>query len=214
MKNQTIQMIPGINLTRGGIEISTDLTFDEWRSLLVGLRRIKTTYHAALADVIGFGKNKFGEASVDSALEQEEFEFADVSRAKQISAVPFCLRDEFCELTSEHYYVASKKFPNDTVQQRHWLKTATEQGLSSVELKASMDAGKVIKSNISEKQSGRQSGGLMTIENISINFQRWEKQVGGEDEILKWDEQRKLEFMKKTAEIDRIRKKIMESMAS
>ena len=170
-----------INFTPQGIDIAGDMTLPQWTQFLNTLHSVKGAYHCALADTINYGREKFGDASVALALEQAEFEEADVVKAGNIGQLSLTFRQTF-HLSSEHYFVLSKI--TDPQQQARWAAEAVNNKLTALELKRSIEANKVIRTRQINSTSGNGSG-FNTIQGIAFKVGQWEKAMGGLDNILK-----------------------------
>jgi hypothetical protein len=163
------------------IEFVGKMSFDQWREALRTWQRATAIFHIGLADIIHYGKQEFGEGKVDETLELFGFDMADVLKAHAIDQLSLDIRD--VNLTGEHYYVLAKSLPNAKKEQGRWAAIATKEKLTPGELKASIEKGKVIRQSERENTRGSDSG-VPNIEGLSLVFQRWEKQAGGEEKIL------------------------------
>ena len=195
MTNSTTLTIQGTNVAieRHGIQlIDGALNFEQWRAYLDGYRQVNNAYIEGLADLIRYGRSNFGDNETEDALKQLEFSLADAQHAASIGQTTFEFRDEF-GLSSEHYYLLGKLPDDDT--RRHWAGLAKKHDLTALELKRSIEGGKVIKTDEISQRSGRDSGGLMTVQALVFSFERWEKQVGGEAKVLSWDRDRRQQWL-------------------
>lgn len=175
--NSTLSLTTGqnINFTAQGILIEGEMTIQQWSAFLHALHSVKDAYHCALADTINYGVQKFGEAEVSLALEQAQFDLADVARATNIGQLTLGFRQTW-HLSSEHYFILSK-LPDDA-QRTHWAAITTQEALTALELKRSIEAGKIVKSNEIQRTSGSGSG-INTIQGAAFKLQQWEKSMGG-----------------------------------
>ena len=167
------------HLTRCGVRIDGELDFTEWRELLASLQAVKHAYHCTLADVIAYGRERFGDADVASSLEQLEFELVDVTKAEAIGMLAYTFREKH-HLTSEHYFVLSRVTEPERTK---WAKIAVKQHLTALELKRSIECGKILRIEDIQAQSG-QGTGITTIQGVVFRMQQWEKSMGGPDRIL------------------------------
>ncbi len=172
-----------ITVTPYGASLSGDLSPDEFREALSQLRAVKDAYHSALADLVAYGRNKFGDEHVEATLEQLHFEHADCLRAAQIGQMTLEFRTGKA-LTNEHYFVLGQHLEEEH-QRESWADLAAKHGLTALELRHSIARGKVTRTAEIERQSGKNTG-IHNIQSVAFDFERWERQVGGEDEILKW----------------------------
>lgn len=201
----------GVTISPAGIRIDAMLNQESFIGLLRSLVATREYFHLGLADLINYGAKTFGEEPTAAMLEQLHFDLSDVARAKHIRRVPWATRD-LHRLTSEHYYVLGMQLPEDEEAQEMWARRAAKESLSAYELKKSIATGRIFKSNASPDNNGRASGGIITIQVVKFQFDRWEKQVGGHDSILKWDDARKQEFLKNTKRIADLRAEVAQSL--
>lgn len=169
-----------IHITPHGLQIRGTLDIQEWASLLRTLQTINGAYHCALADTLRYGRENFGDTQVATILEQEEFSFADVIKAQSIGQLTFDFRSAR-PLTSEHYFILSSKLTS-TAEQEQWAETATREKLSPLELKRSIEAGRLLRTAEIEATSG-QGTGINTIHGALFRIQQWQRSMGGTDRI-------------------------------
>lgn len=195
-----------------GIQFLGKMTEEQWLETLGSWKRIKDIYHFGLADIVNYGQEKFGKEKVDAALEQLNFELSDIVHAEAIGQTTFAFRLE--GLSSEHYYVLGKELAGAQKEQAKWATLAQKHGLSAFELKKSIESGKVIKRPEIDQSSGRNSG-ITNIEGITLQFERWERQVGGEEKILHdWDRELKERWLEKVRPIIELANKVQESLGT
>ena len=188
------------------------ISYERWRDLLAAWKQIKGIWELGFADFINYGRKQFGEEKVDVALQQLEFDLGDANRALAIGMTPLGLRIE--ELTVEHYYLLGKAERDGklTAKERgRWAAVAHKEKLSALELQKSLEAGKVVRLAVIEGMSGRDSG-VASIQGISFWFERWESQVGGEEKILSWDKDTKLQFLQHARPIADLVAKVEKSL--
>ena len=166
-------------LTRSGLKITGEITQEEWKDILTSLQAVKHSYHCCLGDVINYGRVHFGDNAVAAALEQLEFEIADITKADAIGQLTLEFREDNT-LSSEHYFVLSALSEADRIK---WAKTALKHKLSALELKRSIEQGKVIRLAEIQSQSGHGTG-ISTIQGVVFRMQQWEKSMGGSAMIL------------------------------
>lgn len=169
-----------INFTPQGISIDGDMTLPQWTAFLNTLHSVKDAYHCALADTINYGLDKFGQAEVSMALEQAEFDVTDVTKATTIGTLSLTFRQTF-HLSSEHYFVLSKI--EDDKERVRWAKVAVTEKLTALELKRSIESGKIMRSSTIQKDSG-QGSGINTIQGAIFKLDQWKKAMGGEVNIV------------------------------
>lgn len=170
-----------------GISFQGELSLEQWRELLKGWKQVRQTWFTGLADLINYGKARFGADKVQEALAQLEFDLADEAKALAIGQLPLALRSS--NLTEEHYYVLGKYLDDDEARGK-WVTVAVENKLSAYELQRSIEAGSILSGASMREQQGRNSG-LLTIQAISLRFKTWEKDIGGEEKILTMPEDSK-----------------------
>jgi len=175
-----------IRFTPQGLVIDGEMTIEQWTNFLNTIHSIKSAYHCVLADHLNYGREKFGIAAVAIALEQAEFELADVNKAEAIGQLTFDFRSTHL-LNSEHYFILSQKLTEDKDRTR-WAKIATKERLTPLELKRSIESGKVLKTAQIQDASG-QGSGIVTIQGALFKMQQWHVKMGGTDQILQLPEE-------------------------
>lgn len=180
----TLSLISGQNIrcTPHGLQIEGEMDFQQWEELLRTIHSIKSAYHCILGDHINYGRARFGVASVAVALEQNEFDFADVAKAESIANLSHDFRETH-KLNSEHYFVLTTKVESERERDR-WAAIAAREKLSPLELKRSIEAGKILHTTQISQKSGHGSG-INTIQGVIFRMQQWERQMGGPEKISK-----------------------------
>ena len=212
----TTGLAPGAKLREGrivscnsvGLVFHGEMTLEQWQQLLALFRRIRNQFHFALADMIAYGRENFGEQQVAETLEQLEFDIQDTLRGAAISTLPHGSRRE--TLTSEHHYVAAKA-DLSTASRAGWLKTAEKEKLTALELQHSIEAGQVVKANTSLAGRGRGTG-IATIEGVLFMYKQWERQVSETDPIEDWEPERKRRFLDEVAPLEVRIRRVRESL--
>lgn len=171
-----------IHLTPQGLAIDGEMTLQQWTDFLNTIHSIKSAYHCILADHLNYGREKFGIASIAIALEQAEFDLADVTKAEAIGQLTLDFRETH-QLNSEHYFILSQKLTEDKDRSR-WAKIATKEHLTPLELKRSIEAGRLLKAEQIQDTSG-QGSGILTIQGALFKMQQWSVKMGGTENILK-----------------------------
>jgi hypothetical protein len=171
---------PGITVTPHGALVTRTLTFDEWRRAMHSTRQVKRAYHAVLADLTGYGRLHFGEKAVADAMEQLEFEMDDANKATAIHKLPLEFRT-LHGLDSEQAFVLSSVKDED--ERTRWAETCRKENLTALELKRSIEAGKVMRKEDLAKACG-QGAGLPTVQAVRFQFERWQRSIGGKQKIL------------------------------
>ena len=180
-----------IEITEHGAIITGSLSEKEWVNAMRTMRDVNRNYLKALGDIISYGTRAFGENVVGQHIEQLEFDFK--------KAYP---------LTPEHFYTLSK-LKNDE-QREKWAKLCVEHKLNALDLKRSIEAGEVITNENVGKTSGLGSG-ITTIEGSVFQFSQWKKSVG-EDTILTWEQERRIELLNKLEPIIDLATKIHDTL--
>lgn len=182
MNPSDLSLVSGqhIQCSPSGLRIHGEMSFEEWSNLLRTIGSVKSAYHCILADHLNYGRKHFGDANVAAALEQEEFDLSDVNKATAIGQLSLDFR-ESKPLSSEHYFVLSKV--DDPAKQAHWADIAKHHKLSALELKRSIEAGKILRQSEIQNESGSGSG-INTIQGAVFKFQQWQREMGGTPKIL------------------------------
>ncbi len=166
--NTQIILAPGVELTENGAKIPDATDFDSWREMLHGLKRVKSTYHHILGDVVRFGRNKFDERA-DDAIEQLEFSLSDVKTATSVSEFALPDRDG---LSLETIHVLSRETEEGTPLREKWAKIAKDEKLSARELQHSIRRNEITRDAQIKQASGRGSG-LATLGAVESAFAKW-----------------------------------------
>jgi len=157
----------------------TDLPLTDWQGLIHNLAQVKRQYHRYLADAIAYGRQLYGEATVQETLTQSEFVLDDLRRADVLMHLPDKIA-RTAALTPEQGYILSRELkdsPEDVYHQ--WAATAIEEGMSPTLLARCIQLGRVLTQADLDSQTGRGSGGIITIQHIVSQYQKWLNQVGG-----------------------------------
>lgn len=178
-----------VELGPRGLIFRGDPDFETWRKMMQAVTVAKESYLFAQADLITYGREKFTEEQVDEVLEQLELPEQDVMAAFAIGQLELELRTP--ELSAEHHLVLARL--EDAGEQRKWRDLALKDDLTALELKKSIEAGKVIRQSVVSRQSGRGSS-VITVQGLSLWFEKWQGQVGG-DEVFSWEPERKKEVL-------------------
>lgn len=179
----SLQLAPGLSLQvlHHGLAINGDMSLDQWKNVLGTLQSVKSSYHCVLADHLQYGRQKFGDAEIVTALQQAEFDLADVMKADAIGQLTLDFRGKFA-LNSEHFFVLSKV--ENPKERTRWAQIAEREKLSPLELKRSIEAGKILKLSSIQNHSG-QGSGINTIQGAVFRVQQWEREMGGKEKLLK-----------------------------
>lgn len=191
-------MISPLALTSGailvsphGLDIQGTLSLEDWKSLIGSLQSIRHAYHNALADAINYGHRTFGSEVVGTTLEQLEFDMSDANKAINIGTLSYHFRQAH-PLTSEHYHVLAT-----CAEEQHrekWAKLATDEKLTALELKRSIEKGEVIRTSEIQKLSGH-GAGINTVQGVVFQFKQWENRIGGVQAALKLPEKERRDLL-------------------
>lgn len=164
-------------ITETGLEISEDISFDQFKQILRVLKLAKYKSTIWLADAIAFGNRIFGTAVVEDALEQLEFDMPVVRAAITVGSIPEELR--YANLDSDHYVVLAGA--EDPKEQIKWARIASEKHLNPSQLKFSMAEGEIV-----DRAAARQlNTGVITPHGIRQSFDVWLRRMGGLEGIKK-----------------------------
>lgn len=168
-----------VTITPFGAEIDGHLSFTEWREVLGCLNRIKHSYLSTLADVTTYGRREFGDERVQDAIEQLEFDLSDAVKAAAIGTLPMEMR-RANKLNSEHAFLLSSL---DDAERDRWAQLTFENELNPLELKRSIEAGRIVRQKELLEAAGH-GAGINTIQGAAFGVRRWETQMGGREKIL------------------------------
>lgn len=188
-----------MDITRYGLRIQEDLTEETWTALMMKLKLIKDTFRTTIADLLSYGRNRFGEDFVNDTVEQLEFSFEDITQANAIGKVPLALRQGY-QLTSEHSYVLGLAFPDDPTSQDLWASRAREHHLSALALKRSIERGEIITDEALKGETGSGSG-IPVINGLGLQFSRWQNHIGGEEKVLTMSEPARRQILREISPI-------------
>jgi len=167
-------------ITPFGADIDGHLSYSEWREVLGSLAKIKHSYLSTLADVTVYGRRRFGDEKVHEAIEQLEFDLSDATKAAAIGALSLDMRRDY-RLNSEHAFILSRC--GDEQEREGWARKTFELELSPLELKRSIEAGRIVRQKELLEQAGH-GAGINTIQGAAFGVRRWEAQMGGREQIL------------------------------
>jgi len=166
--------------TSTGLDLPETTTLENVKEILLAFKAWDTAGAVALADLFTFVRRNGWEREVEVFMAQMEFDLALVKRAKAVSDVPRGLRNP--RLTAEHYFVVSSLEAND---QKRWLAKAVKHKMTGLVLKRSIEAGRVLTKEQIEMMSGHGSG-ILNYQGMLNRWERWKKNVGGDEGILSW----------------------------
>ena len=173
-------MAPSLKWVNNGLAIPTETSKEEVAAILKNFSFWQNASAVALADVLSFAQSKGYLEQLEIVFEECGLTPTDVSRALAIGDVPRGLRSE--KLSAEHYYVVSRMTMD---QQTKWLAAAEKNALSALELKRSIEAGRVLTKEEIAELSGKGSG-IVNYHGIVNQWSRWSSKVGGVHGITSW----------------------------
>jgi hypothetical protein len=168
-------------ITRTGLDIKGELTFDEWQALGNELAPVAKSIGFIVGDWINYGAGRYGEKYTEAlrltglSLPTLQ-EYAYVARRVETS-----VRTEVLDYT-HHKLVAKCKDPQE---QRKWLETAEKENLSVARLRKSMNFGRLATED--EMQQDPADRGVVTHLALINRLIRWWKQTTADDPVDKWD---------------------------
>ena len=189
MKNTELTLPEGLcAFSRGALYFSRTPTQEEWEQIGRYVHAARGSSLRWMADWRREGRRYFGDAVVEIAEKQLEFEFRDLKAAEAIEKLdgyhPYAPTDA-------HAFVAGKLC--DTVAEaEEWLLKASEQKLTPLELQKSIKAGEIVRDSTAVKNTapGSVASGVLTLEAIHMDFHRWHSRVKDDGFPDKWDARR------------------------
>jgi hypothetical protein len=122
------------NISKTGIEIKGEPTFDEWLSCGQLLANAEKGLHFCIGDWINYGEAKWGE-KYKEAIEKTGFEYQTLANDKYVaSKIDFSLRKE--KLSFTHHFVVA---PYEPHEQSFLLEQAETLNLSAKQLREQKD---------------------------------------------------------------------------
>lgn len=189
MKNTELTLPEGLcAFSRGALYFARTPTQEEWGQIGRYVHAARGSSLRWLADWRREGRRYFGDAVVENAEKQLEFEFRDLKAAEAIEKLdgyhPYAPTDA-------HAFVAGK-LCNSVADAEEWLIKASEQNLTPLELQKSIKAGEVVRESAETKKTGTGSGssGVLTLEAIHMDFIRWHSRVKDDGFPGEWDARR------------------------
>jgi len=156
----------------GTVEFNDDVSYEQWKEVLLLARTIRRKAAITVADCMLFGIRKWGRKKVDEALEQLELEVTLVKTAVAVNSVPYELRME--NLDAEHYIELSRAQLTKAKAIR-WARITSEQRLTPAQLRLSIIEGEVV----DRAATKMLQTGVITIHGIRQSFDVWYRRVGG-----------------------------------
>jgi hypothetical protein len=163
-----------------GLSIPEGAQLPDYENAIRIVAKLGKISRIALGDILSDAAKKGITDQLTMVFEEIGISPVDVGKSLAISNVPRSLRHE--NLNEEHYFVVSKLSLSD---QTKWLNEALKHKLNALEMKRSIDAGRVIKRDELNELSGRGSG-IVNYHGIVNEWERWRNKVGGVDGIKSW----------------------------
>ena len=189
MKNTELTLPEGLcAFSRGALYFARTPTQEEWEQIGRYVHAARGSSLRWMADWRREGRRYFGDAVVENAEKQLEFEFRDLKAAEAIEKLdgyhPYAPTDA-------HAFVAGK-LCGSVASAEEWLIKASEQKLTPLELQKSIKAGEIVRESTETKKTGTGTGssGVLTLEAIHMDFIRWHSRVKNDGFPAEWDARR------------------------
>lgn len=159
--------------SRGALVFSRTPTQEEWEQIGRYVHAARGSSLRWMADWRREGRRHFGDAVVEAAERQLEFEFKDLKAAEAIER----LDGYHPQAPSDAHAFVAGKLCDSVADAEQWLETATKENLSPLELQKSIKAGEIVREADERKPAGSTSTGILTLEAIHMDFMRWRSRV-------------------------------------
>jgi len=167
--------------SRGALVFTRTPTQEEWEQIGRYVHAARGSSLRWMTDWRMEGRRQFGDAIVAEAEKSLQLEFKDLKAVEALEALES--RSEV--LSDEHHIALTKNLPApedglekariEWQQKAHeWLQIAELEGLSPRELQKSIKAGEIVRDEPAKAAAnGSGSTGILTLENIYMDFLRW-----------------------------------------
>jgi hypothetical protein len=189
-----------------GVRFRGKMTYEQWMDGLRMLKTVREGWDFAYADFLRYGRTEFGDEQVNEAVKQLEFDLLDTVRAYRIGQIEFDFRSPV--LGAEHYYVLGDLNEPDRTR---WAGLAEREQLTPLELKKSIEAGRIVRQETVNTESGR-GAGITNVQSLRVWFSRWETQAGGHQQILSWPAEEKKKWLDEVSPIVTLAREIEASL--
>lgn len=168
-------------ITRTGLDIRGELTFDEWQALGNELAPVAKSIAFIIGDWINYGQTRYGE-KYDEAIRTTGLSYETLAVYSHVARrIEFLSRNKNLDFT-HHKVVAKCKDPQE---QRKWLDTAEKEKLSVARLRKSINFGRLATEQ--EMEQDPADRGVVTHLALINRLIRWWKQTTADDPVDKWD---------------------------
>ena len=176
---------PKYTLSRAGLIITEDLTFEEWQALGNQITPVAKSIGFIVGDWINYGDGRYGEKYTE-ALRLTGLSLATLQEYAYVARrVETSVRTEVLDF-SHHKVIAKIK---DSESQKKWLETAATENLSVARLRKSINFGRLATEE--EVQGDPSDRGVVTHLALINRLIRWWKQTTKEDPVDDWDEEQR-----------------------
>ena len=176
---------PKYTLSRAGLDIQGELTFDEWNALGLELVPVAKSIGFIVGDWINYGQARYGE-KYNEALRLTGLSYETLAVYSHVARrIEFLSRNKNLDFT-HHKVVAKVKDPEE---QRKWLETAERKNLSVARLRKSINFGRLATEE--EMEQDPADRGVVTHLSLINRLIRWWKQTTEDDPVDKWDQEQR-----------------------
>ena len=171
--NTTLTLPEGLcTFSRGGLAFTRAPSEQEWEQIGRYVHAARGSSLRWMADWRMEGRRQFGDEFVESAEKQLEFEFRDLRAAEVLEK----LDGAHPSAPSDAHAFVAAKLCKDSDDAQEWLEKARTENLSPVELQKSIRAGEIVRDEPT-KSTGSASTGILTLQNIHMDFLRWKSRA-------------------------------------
>jgi hypothetical protein len=158
--------------SRGALVFTRQPSQEEWEQIGRYVHAARGSSLRWMADWRMEGRRQFGDAIVAEAERQLEFEFKDLRAAEALER----LDGVHPSAPSDAHAFVAAKLCKDSDDAQEWLEKARTENLSPVELQKSIRAGEIVRDEPT-KSTGSASTGILTLQNIHMDFLRWKSRA-------------------------------------
>jgi hypothetical protein len=169
--------------SRGALVFTRVPTQEEWEQIGRYVHAARGSSLRWMADWRMEGRRQFGDAAVEAAEKQLEFEFRDLKAAEAIER----LDGYHPQAPSDAHAFVAGKLCDTVADAEQWLETATKEKLTPLELQKSIKAGEVVRDSDDKKPAGSGSTGILTLEAIHMDFLRWRSRSEDDGFPAQWN---------------------------